>query len=153
LKNPKSNPGSASKVPRTNMRISSDDKNVSTKLPNSKIPSTGFSASKYISKNLEDVIKAHSFTGFVPTVEEDLLELETFSSKSIMEDDDSDFQNQLDMVADLYEAEFGIDYEAPIVFGEAPEMFSEYLDVEFGVKSTTSAERLSICQEFDSQDK
>ena len=130
MKNSLYNQGSDSKVARSNLRMANDSKNVSTKLPDSNKAATGFSASKYISKNMDDVIKAHTYSGFGTSTRKEI-DIDARSNHSIMEDDESDFNDQLDLIADLYDEEFGAEDQGPVVFGEVPDMITGHLEIEF----------------------
>jgi hypothetical protein len=125
MKSSLNHPGSGAKVPRANLRMSSDSKNVTTKLPDHKTAS-GFSSSKYIAQNMEEIVEAAAFTGFAPA------DVTTKTKASVM-DEDVEFDAELDEIAELFELEFGVEHnDGPVVFGDAPEIFTGHLDVEFG---------------------
>jgi hypothetical protein len=54
-----------------------------------------------------------------------LKEVDTKVKKSI---EHNEFDDQLDLIADLYESEFGIEHQGPVIFGEAPEVVIGHLD-------------------------
>ena len=112
------------------MRMSIDQKNVATANPDkgaNQAHST-FSASKYITRNVEDVLESQAKANRAVEVDLEIENRSVKSMASILEDDDEEFDEQQDLIADLYELEFGTDIDGPVVFGEAPDVVTGHLD-------------------------